>query len=231
VNHWDHAFAHQQPAVPSDSDFVASRAITHFGTLSGKRLLDIGCGLGGYALFFAQKGATVTAIDTSSVAIQTLSDYATANNIAIRTANLSAFEVDTLGQFDLVFGNFVLHHLEPFDQFVHILRRMLEPGGRGFFQENRATPPLIWARDHLVGRFGIPKLGDADEYPFEDREIQMLKKHFTVTVDIAETYLMRLAPDYFLKGHGKPAATVIDRMLHRFPPARRFSYRQHVKLA
>jgi SAM-dependent methyltransferase len=230
VNHWDHTFTHQQPVVPSDSDFVANRAVTYFGTLSGKRLLDIGCGLGGYALFFAQKGAKVTAIDTSTVAIETLSDYANANHVDVSAAKLSAFEIDDLGQFDLVFGNFVLHHLEPFDQFVHILRGVLVPGGKGFFYENRATPPLIWARDHLVGHFGIPKLGDADEYPLEDREIRMLQKHFMVTVEIADTYLMRLAPDYLLKGHGRRAAAIADRILHRFPLARRFSYRQHIKL-
>jgi hypothetical protein len=51
-----------------------------------------------------------------------------------------------------------------------------------------------------------------------------------VTVEIADTYLMRLAPDYLLKGHGKRAAGIADRILHRFPLVRRLSYRQHIKL-
>lgn len=39
-------------------------------SLSGKRILDVGCGLGYYAQAFLEKGAKVIAIDTSTVAIQ-----------------------------------------------------------------------------------------------------------------------------------------------------------------
>lgn len=40
------------------------------GNLRGKKLIDCGCGFGGYSIYFARQGAIVTAIDISETMIQ-----------------------------------------------------------------------------------------------------------------------------------------------------------------
>ena len=36
----------------------------------------------------------------------------------------------------------------------------------------------MFFRNHLVGKFGVPKYGDSVEVPFEDSEIESLRKNF-----------------------------------------------------
>ena len=36
----------------------------------------------------------------------------------------------------------------------------------------------MFFRQNVVGKFGVPKYGDEEEYPFEPREINMLKSKF-----------------------------------------------------
>jgi tellurite methyltransferase len=52
-----------------------------FGNISGLRILDIGCGEGKNAAFLAEKGAEVTAIDISSLAIERAKRIHTALNV------------------------------------------------------------------------------------------------------------------------------------------------------
>ena len=72
----------------------------------GKDVLDIGCGVGGSSLFFAERGARVTSIDTSGVAIANLEKFCRDNRIeAISAVQRSALHIRSLGRFDFVFGS------------------------------------------------------------------------------------------------------------------------------
>ncbi len=143
-----------------------------------------------------------------------------------------AFAIDELGDFDCVFGSMILHHLEPFGEFVAVLRKTLVPTGRGFFYENSAqSRALIWARDHLAGRFGIPKFGDPGEFPLEPREIDLLRQEFRVDIEIPNLFLVQLACIYLLRGHGYGEAVKADAFLYRFEALHTYSYRQMVLLS
>jgi SAM-dependent methyltransferase len=229
--HWDHVHGRGEVITAAIDDAVGAAALEHFGDITGKRLLDLGCGLGEYSLFFAEHGAQVTAIDTSAVAIEALRAHCAQDSIAnVNPVVASAFDIDQLGPFDAVFGSMILHHLEPFDHFAEVLRAAMVPGGRAFFYENSANAFLVWCREHLTGRFGIPKYGDDEEFPLQRQEIDELRGAFTVDVVHPELFFVRLASGYLLRGHGERAFTWIDERLYRFPRARRLSYRQYVLL-
>ena len=52
------------------------------GNLTGKRVLDLGCGAGEAAVYFAKKGALVTATDISSAMLEVVKKVALKKNAA-----------------------------------------------------------------------------------------------------------------------------------------------------
>ena len=147
------------------------------GNVAGKEILEIGCGNGYISLYLAKNGAKITAIDFSKHSVENTLNLAKNHELEIEAYQLNALDLRNLNkEFDLVVGKFILHHIEPFEEFSLSLSTSLKKGGRGIFIENNSrNPVLIIARNYLVGKFGIPKYGDDEEYPFETREIELLK--------------------------------------------------------
>lgn len=230
---WNQIYATHQTSIPCEDDPVLSEALRHFGNVKGAKLLDLGCGDGSTSLFFAKQGADVVAIDISEVAIANLSRFCQQNHISnITPIKCSAFEIAELGPFDFVFGNMILHHLEPFEGFAQILRASLTPTGKCFFRENSAVSDLlIWFRNNLVGKYGIPKYGDSDEFPLEPREIQSLKNMFFVKVDYPELLFFRLASWYLFKGRLEKSMRWMDEYFFKYEFFRKYSYRQYLLLS
>jgi len=96
------------------------------------RMLEIGCGTGTNAIFLAQRGFAVTAVDVSSLAV----DQAHAKakqagvNIDFRVADILR-GADLGPPFDFVFDRGVYHHLRTIDLwgFLTALSRVTKSGG------------------------------------------------------------------------------------------------------
>jgi 2-polyprenyl-3-methyl-5-hydroxy-6-metoxy-1,4-benzoquinol methylase len=232
AEHWDSVYEEQRPKNVAEDDEVGLAALAHFGGVDGARLLDLGCGTGEYTRFFAARGARVLAIDQSPVAIETLHrQCADAGLDTVEGVVADAMDLERLGPFDLAFGSMILHHIEPFDRFVDVLGNSLRPGGRAFFYENSAMSSfLVWCREHLVGRFGIPKNSDDDEFPLQPREIDELRTRFDVTVEHPHVVLTSLAAGYLFRDHLGKQLDWVDQQLGRIDRIRRMSYLQNVKL-
>ncbi|GFE68200.1 bifunctional 2-polyprenyl-6-hydroxyphenol methylase/3-demethylubiquinol 3-O-methyltransferase UbiG [Chroococcus sp. FPU101] len=229
---WNKIYEANPTQAPNEQDPVLLAALKHFGNIKGARLLDLGCGNGSSSLFFAKQGANVVSIDISDVAIQSLTQLCVENNITnITPMKCSAFEIAELGTFDFVFGSMILHHLEPFAVFVESLKQSLSPKGKAFFYENNALSNLlIWFRTHLVGKYGIPKYGDHDEFPLTPAEIAILKQKFTVNIIHPQLVFFGLASIYLLKGNWHSSLQKLDSFLEQFPRFKKYSYLQYVLL-
>jgi hypothetical protein len=147
---------------------------------------------------------------------------------------MDALEVDKLGErFDLVIGRFILHHIEPFNEFTKRVRFCMKNGAIGIFYENSSRNRiLIFFRDHLVGRFGVPKYGDAVEIPFEDREIDMLRDNFAeVRVTIPRFVFFSMLGSYIFRKskHLKKFFMFLDKFFYeRVKIFNKYSYHQVV---
>ena len=231
--HWDAHYQQFQPG-PVDRRLISTGIFwSLLGDVRGREVLDLGCGSGDLAVLLSLAGARVTAVDQSPSAIRNARLQAEFNGAGhIDFVCGSAAEVMASGRtFDLVTGKYILHHIEPFADFVPRLRASLKPGGRAVFIENSARNPLLMlARKRLVGRFGLRRRGDGRELPFSDREIGLLRQQFRrVTVTAAELVLFRLVPRYFFPRNERWGGLFnrLDRLVFKYYPAlRRYGYQQ-----
>ncbi len=99
---WDKIWKNSDPRAP---DPCCKRALEFFGDVSGKSILEVGCGLGNNTLFWAQAGADVTAIDISEQAVKRLSEITKENSLTnVNVLARDARRISELGKFDYIFG-------------------------------------------------------------------------------------------------------------------------------
>lgn len=207
------------------------------GDIKGKDVLEIGCGNGMLSVYLAKIGGNITAVDNSNISINNTREIAKYNQVEhlIKTHELNAMEIGKLEKsFDLVVGEYVLHHIEPFSVFAKILFKVIKKGGRGiFFENNSRNPILMFGRNFLAGKYGIPKYSDSEEHPFEPKEIEILKQNFTeVNIYYPEFMFFLLFNSHIFKSEGKIRHILInlDRWMYRnLPSFRKYSYCQIVE--
>ena len=101
--------------------------------LSGKSVLDIGCGIGQYSVLMAKKGAQVVGIDLSEVGIRRAALIADANGVSNNVTFLAG-DVTCIAMpdalFDIVLMHEVYHHAIKYPGLKQIIKRVTKPGGR-----------------------------------------------------------------------------------------------------
>lgn len=77
------------------------------------RLLDVGCGEGKDAVFFARNGYEVTAFDLAAAGIEKTKRLAEHCGVYVNafTVDINEFRLDT--EFDIIYSNGVLHYIPP----------------------------------------------------------------------------------------------------------------------
>jgi SAM-dependent methyltransferase len=151
-------------------------AFARLGPLTGLNVLDFGCGHGMAAVVLARRGARVTAFDLSTGYLTEARYRAAANGVSIHFVRADGERLPFADAvFDRVWGNAVLHHLEP-----HIVARgvyrVLKPGGVAVFCEPWGGNPLL-----AVARRCVPYPGKErtpDEAPLRRRQVQILRSVF-----------------------------------------------------
>ncbi|MCK9592583.1 MAG: class I SAM-dependent methyltransferase [Methanoregula sp.] len=104
------------------------------GEITGS-VLDIGCGTGEHALFFAQEGYEVWGIDSAPLAIQKAQEKAARRGLLVHFCVLNALDLSLLNRkFDTATDSGLFHTLSDEDRpvFVHNLAAALSPGGKYF---------------------------------------------------------------------------------------------------
>jgi SAM-dependent methyltransferase len=108
------------------------------GDVSGRRVLDAGCGSGPLSAALRAKGAIVTGFDGSPAMIE-LARQRLGEDADLHVADLGQPLPFADDVFDDVVASLVLHYLEDWSAPLAELRRVLKPGGRLMVSVNHPT--------------------------------------------------------------------------------------------
>lgn len=110
----------------------------------GMNLLELGCGVGSDATYFAERGVDVTATDFSDVVIEQNKARGSKPNLTFRVVDISQPLPFDDAAFDAVYAHLSLHYYNEAmtsDVFKEIAR-VLRPGGMLFFSCKSVHDPL-----------------------------------------------------------------------------------------
>jgi tocopherol O-methyltransferase len=131
-------------------------------TLRGE-VLDVGCGLGGGALFWAQEfGARVTAVSCVPSHVEWVARFASQAGVAslVRPLLCDALEIPGEDCFDAAVAVDSCCHI-PRQALFHRLARLLRPGGRVFVTDCFLVRPEY---EELFNRHWHVRIGTIEEY-------------------------------------------------------------------
>jgi ubiquinone biosynthesis O-methyltransferase len=100
------------------------------GDVTGRRVLDVGCGDGEFAMQLAGRGAIVTGIDASAAMIEAANERAKQQkvNVSFHVADVEHLPIPD-GQFDIVTAVTILCFLDDPRPVFREVARVLRPGG------------------------------------------------------------------------------------------------------
>jgi ubiquinone/menaquinone biosynthesis C-methylase UbiE len=153
-----------------ENRFILSR----MGNLRGKRLLDIGAGLGESSVYFALQGAHVTMTDISPGMVQTGRELARRYGVEVEGIVSEAEHLGVAAEtFDFVYVANTIHHVRDRDALFQKIHRALKPGGCFFSCDPLAYNPAI-----NVYRRIATEVRTEDESPLTRADLRLARKYF-----------------------------------------------------
>lgn len=158
------------------------------GQLRGKSVLECACGAGKLTTVLAEQAKSVRSFDISPQSVRITRQRVEKKgltNVKVDVASMEELPYED-ESFDIVVGLFILHHLADLGQGITQVFRVLKPGGKAVFYETSSGNPLLtFLRNHLTGRWGIPKLGTKDEHPLTRADLETIASAFRGTTKVS----------------------------------------------
>jgi len=145
------------------------------GSVHGKKILDLGCGAGEAAVYFAIKGARVTAADLSAGMLNVAQALASRRHVAINTRQCLSHRTGLPDQeFDIIYAANLLHHVDKRQTLAEV-SRLLKPGGLAVFWDPLRHNPLI-----NIYRLLARRVRTDGEQPLHINDRKIFKQYFPV---------------------------------------------------
>ena len=149
--HWEEHYAERKRVWSGRANV---RLVEVASTLPPGTALDLGCGEGGDAIWLAENGWRIVAVDISDTALARAAEDAqtrgVADRVEFRQQDLAAGVPH--GEFDLVSAQF-LHSTVPLDRaaILSAAARAVAPGGMLLIVDHSGPPPWASKLDHHHG--------------------------------------------------------------------------------
>jgi ubiquinone/menaquinone biosynthesis C-methylase UbiE len=174
-----------EPHIPGFAQFERWR---------GKRVLEVGCGIGTDSINFARAGAQVTAAELSGESLRIASQRADVMGVAerIRFVQANAEELTTAltdAPFDLVYSFGVIHHTPRPDRALAEMRALAARGGTlklmVYHRNSWKVLSIVvaqghgrfWNMDELVAEHSEAQTGSPVTFTYTRREARELVEH------------------------------------------------------
>lgn len=181
--------------------------LEQFGSLKGKRVLEIGSGVGTYGALLAQQGAVTTLLDYSPAALARAKGFYLHNGLKVTRIQGDALHLPAAvknNHFDISVSVGLTEHFSGANRIkihqVHL--DVLKKGGMAVFILPNAYNPLYRIYKWVSELFGRWKFGE--EYPFTRKELLAICQAINGTViamfgDDLYTSIRFLLPANFLR--------------------------------
>lgn len=182
-----------EPHIPSFADFPRWK---------GRRVLEIGCGIGTATISFLRAGARVTAVDLSDESLELARRRAEVYGLADRATFVEA-DAERLSQaiepetYDLVYSFGVLHHTPHPEKAIDQIRAFVRPGStlklmmyhsrswKVFWAVLRHGAGRFWDWRRIIARYSEAQTGCPVTYTYNKRELkEMLEARGFRVVDM-----------------------------------------------
>ena len=151
--------------------------LKQMGNITGKYLLDLGCGAGENSVYFAKKGARCVATDYSPGMVEVAIKLAETNGVKIEGKVTNAMTLEFPDNtFDFVYASNLLHHLPDPKMAIREMHRVLKPAGKACFWEPLKHNPII-----NVYRRIATKVRTEDEMPLDINIVNFVKSLYSQT--------------------------------------------------
>ncbi len=149
----------ESPQAYSQWEYRTGRSLVekysrYFGRLGGKKVLDIGCGLGGKTVVYAEAGADVTGVDIDPAHCRGAVDFAgeTGNGIDVICGDAQMLPFRA-GSFDIVVANDSMEHFSDPEKALREIVRVTKTRGTVFLFFTPWRSPL---GSHLYDHIKTP---------------------------------------------------------------------------
>jgi 2-polyprenyl-3-methyl-5-hydroxy-6-metoxy-1,4-benzoquinol methylase len=195
-----------EPHIPGFADFPRWR---------GKRVLEIGCGIGTDTINFARAGATVTAVDLSprsaEVAAMRADVFGLRDRITVHVGDAEALpDLVPPEPYDLVYSFGVIHHSPHPERIIAHLRHYVTPASElRLMVYARVSYKLFWIMreeqvwdfsrvDELIARNSEAQTGCPVTYTYSDESVRRLLDGFRVT-DVRKDHIFTWDVDAYCR--------------------------------
>jgi SAM-dependent methyltransferase len=195
-------------------------AFAQFERWKGKRVLEIGCGIGTDTIRFAREGAWVTAVDLSTESLQVAKRRAAVFGLEDRIAFYLAdaerlSEAVPIEAYDLVYSFGVVHHTPHPQNVIREIRKYMGPESTlKMMVYHRYSYKVLW----ILLRYGKGAFRKLDELIARHSEAQ-------TGCPVTYTYSRKSVRD-LLEGFAVETAMVDHIFPYRIPEYRRHEYRK-----
>jgi predicted nicotinamide N-methyase len=126
---------------------VLAEEVASAGDLPGRRVLEVGCGLGLPGVTAARSGADVQFLDLAAPALAFVEASLQANGLAGRLRHADFRALDPDERFDVILAAEVVYDREGFRDLAALFRRHLVPGGFGLLTDGYRTDTRPFYRE------------------------------------------------------------------------------------
>ena len=187
---WNEFYSNREKVIPFFVNKPDENLVGYFndGIMNSGKVLEIGSGPGRNAIYFAEKGCHVDAIDLSEQSIQWAIERAKERGLEVNFIQNNIFKVSIEeGTYDIVYDSGCFHHIAPHrrNNYIRLILQALKPGGYfsitcfvegGELGGSAITDWEVYRKRSLNGGLGFTKEKLRTIFTdFEEIEIRLMK--------------------------------------------------------